>query len=106
MSTIKKLLDNPIVATIVKIIKNKYLVVTIAFILFISFIDTNNLISLFKDLREVAAQERQKKYYREAIIKADENLQELSSNKDSLERFAREQFFFHEADEDVFVVEE
>jgi cell division protein FtsB len=34
-----------------------------------------------------------------------ESLQELQSNNDSLEKFAREHYGFHHSDEDVFVVE-
>ena len=50
-------------------------------------------------------QEIQKRYYKEAIKATEEKLNELSSNKDSLEKFAREQYLFKEIDEDIFIVE-
>ena len=89
-----------------KVIMNKYLLITLAFGLCVLFFDTNNLIRWYSDMKDVAAQEKQKKYYELAIKQTDERLKELSSNKDSLEKFAREQYFFHEADEDVFIVTE
>ncbi len=89
-----------------KVLKNKYLLVTLFFVLWILFFDTNNLLRWYSDLKDVAAQQRQKTYYKEAIQKTDEQLKELRSNRDSLEKFAREQYHFHEADEDVFIIAE
>ena len=39
------------------------------------------------------------------IRTTDEKLRELDSDLDSLEKFAREQYFFHKENETVFVVE-
>ena len=89
-----------------KVLKNKYFLVTVFFILWVFFFDTNNLLRWYSDMKDVAAQERQKNYYKEAIRQTDEKLKELKSNKDSLEKFAREQYFFHESDEDLFIIEE
>lgn len=90
----------------VAVLKNKYILATFFFLVWILFFDSNNLFTWYSNLREVAAQEKQKKYYRESIRRTDEMLQELSSNRDSLEKFAREQYLFHKDDEDVFVIKE
>ena len=89
-----------------KVIKNKYFLVTIFFIIWILFIDTNNLIRWYSDLKDVSVQKRQIKYYQNAIKETDEQLKELHSNLDSLEKFAREQYYFHKADEELFIMEE
>ena len=60
-----------------KILKNKYLLVTFAFIVWIFFFDTNNLIRWYSDMRDVAAQEKQKLYYKESIKQIDERLKVL-----------------------------
>ena len=88
-----------------KILKNKYLLVTLFFVVWVFFFDTNNLLRWYSDMRDVAAQERQKAYYKEAIRETDEQLKELSSNRDSLEKIAREQYHFHEPDEDLFIID-
>ena len=88
----------------VKILKNKYLLVTLFFLVWVFFFDTNNLISCYSDLNGVREQEKQKKYYKEAIIKTEEKFKELSSNRDSLEKFAREQYFFHDPSEELFII--
>lgn len=89
-----------------KLLRNKYLLVTLFFIVWIFFFDTNNLIRWYSTVKDVAIQQRQKEYYKTAIRQADEKLKELRSNRDSLEKFAREQYFFHESDEEIFVVKE
>ena len=87
-----------------KFIRNKYVLATTFFLVWVLFIDTNNIFVWMNDLRTVAQQEKQKEYYREAIRQTDEKLNQLTSNKDSLEKFAREQYLFHEKDEEVFVI--
>lgn len=90
----------------VKVIRNKYVVVTLFFLVWILFIDTGNLFVWFGDMKTVSVQEQQKEYYRKAIKETEEKLKELESNKDSLEKFAREQYLFHEPDEEVFIITE
>lgn len=89
-----------------KIIRNKYFIVLSLFILWVTFFDANNLIRWAQVIINVSDQEIQKRYYKEAIKATEEKLNELSSNKDSLEKFAREQYLFKEIDEDIFIVEE
>lgn len=89
---------------IFKFIRNKYVLATTFFLVWVLFIDTNNIFVWMNDLKTVASQEKQKEYYREAIRQTDEKLNQLTSNKDSLEKFAREQYLFHEKDEEVFII--
>lgn len=89
-----------------RILRHKYLLVTLAFAAWVVFIDSNNILTWMSDLKELSAQRRQIEYYREAIRKTDEQLKELRSNRDSLEKFAREQYFFHRPDEEVFIIDE
>ncbi|MBQ3175425.1 MAG: septum formation initiator family protein [Bacteroidales bacterium] len=104
--SVKTSLKKFFASKIFRIIKNKYFLATLFFIVWILFIDTNNLIRWYSDMKDVAAQERQKRYYKEAIKETDEQLKELRSNLDSLEKFAREQYYFHKADEEIFIVED
>jgi len=87
-----------------RIIKNKYLLVTIAFFAWVVFFDSNSIIEWSSIRSNINRQEKEKTYYKQEIKSAEEKLQELSSNKDSLEKFAREQFYFHEEDEDLYIV--
>jgi len=89
-----------------KIIKNKFFLATLVFGVWIVFFDQNSMIDWFEVQMKIIKQESQINYYKEEIRSIDEKLNELSSNKDSLEKFAREQYYFHEKDEDLFIVEQ
>lgn len=89
-----------------KIVRNKFLIASFLFLLWVTFFDSNNLIRWSQVIINVSEQESQKRYYKDAIKAMDEKLNELGSNKDSLEKFAREQYLFKEEDEDIFIVEE
>ena len=91
---------------IFKVVRNKYFIVTVFFLAWVLFLDTNNIFVWLRDMGVVSDQQKQKEYYQEAIRQADEKLKELTSNKDSLEKFAREQYLFHEKDEELFIVVE
>ncbi len=106
MSFFSRISQKPGFRQVFNVLKNKYFIVTFLFLVWILFFDTNNLITWYKDLKQLAWQNRQKVYYQNAIKQADEKLQELASNKDSLEKFAREQYLFHQAGEDVYVLED
>lgn len=83
---------------------NKYLIAFVAFIVWISFFDENRLISRISAKAELNKLEEQKDYYREQIEISKERLHELKTNKDNLEKFAREQYIMRKPNEDVFVV--
>ncbi len=105
MSIFKHISEKPVFKQIFKVVKNKYFLVTVAFLVWIFFLDTNNLFVWYRDLRQLADQNRQKVYFQNEIKQTEEKLKELTSNKDSLEKFAREEYLFHESGEDVYVIE-
>ena len=86
------------------VIRNRYFIVTFIFIVWILFFDNNSLTGWVRALREYSENKSQQRYYKEKIRQTERNLGELQSNKDSLEKFAREKYYFHKEDEDVFLV--
>ena len=84
--------------------RNPYILATLFFLLWILFIDENTIFSYASYHMELQEQERQKLYYNEEIRKTEEKLDELNSNVDSLEKFAREQYLFHKPDEDLYII--
>ena len=85
---------------------NKYAIVTLAFFVWMLFIDNNSIGVWLRTGRQLRSQERRIEYLNREIATTEDRLNQLRSNKDSLERFAREQYGFHEPDEDVFIVVE
>jgi len=88
-----------------KILLDKYVVATIIFLILIGFIDRNNSLVLFRSLSTISDQNRQKLYYRNAADATTEKINQLTSNADTLEMFAREQYYFQKDSEVVYLLE-
>ncbi len=84
--------------------KNKYWITLGLFLLWIIFFDQNNLFRLVRYNREITSLNNQEQYLRNKITKDSTRIQELNTDDKSLEKFAREQYFFHKPDEEVFKI--
>ena len=85
-------------------VANKYAIAFLVFLVWISFFDENRLISRISAKAELNKLEEQKNYYREQIKINKKRLHELRTNKENLEKFAREQYLMKKPNEDIFVV--
>ena len=83
-----------------KLVRNKFLVVLIFFLLWILLFDENSFISQ-KRLNKLKAG---KEFYIEKIKSDSIKLEELKNNPKNLERFARENYYMKNNDEDVYVI--
>lgn len=90
---------------LLRIITDKYVIVTFIFAVIVLFVDRNNVIDWAGNYFKAIRQERIIRQYRNDIDILDEKLRELTSDKDSLEKFAREQYYFHKKDEEVFIID-
>ena len=77
-------------------------VATAVFVIMKLFGPGNTVIHWIQAKREI--QEKQMEQYRREIEAMDQNIDELKTNPDSLEKFAREQFGFAVPGEDVYIV--
>ena len=55
---------------------------------------------------EIKRQENQIRIYQQEIDAMEERVNVLKTDRDSLEKFAREQYLFHQSDEEIFVITE
>ena len=85
-------------------LKNKYSVALIVFFIWLMFFDHNRIINQVKLLNTLGDLHTEKEYYQEQIKRDSARLDELTTNKDNLEKYAREQFLMKKPNEDVFVV--
>ncbi|MDA9563440.1 septum formation initiator family protein [Flavobacteriales bacterium] len=85
-------------------LKNRYAVTGILFSLWMLFFDQHDLISQIQLQRELNQYEQDKQYYREQIEKTEQDLNELLTNEDNLEKFAREKYLMKKDNEEVFVI--
>ena len=84
--------------------RNKYVLTILLFLIWIILLDSNNLIARFKDMRILNKLRADREYYRIKIEEDSRMLQELKTDNDNLEKFAREQYRMKKPDEDLYIV--
>jgi len=87
-----------------RLLKNKYAWSLMAFAIWLTFIDQNNLITQIQYRMELVKLEDEQRFYQQEIKKVREDLNELESNPKSLEKFAREKYFMKKENEELFVL--
>jgi cell division protein FtsB len=87
-------------------VRNKYLIAVVIFLVWLLVFDQNNLVDRFRYLRARHELEVEKQYYIERIERDSKRLNELKTDNDNLEKFAREQYLMKRDNEDVFVIVE
>ncbi len=88
------------------ILRNKYLVATVVFVVFIVFFDDRDLVSNFRHTRELRNLEKSRQYYQDEIAKTRQELKQLRTDAALLEKYAREKYLMKRDNEDVFLVKE
>ena len=88
-----------------KVLLNKYFIVGLLFLVWICFFDTNNVGELIRTRRTLRSQRRQIEFYNQEISKMDRKIDQLQSQRDTLEKFAREEYYYQQDGEDVYVIE-
>jgi cell division protein FtsB len=86
------------------LVKNKFFLVTIAFLVWMVFFDKNDLLSQYQYHQQVSKLKQERDFYKKETEKVSKDLDELNSNPQKLEKFAREKYLMKKDNEDVFVV--
>jgi cell division protein DivIC len=89
---------------LIRIFRNKYILTLLVLIVWLLVFDRNNLIDRVKYLKALDEMEEQKIYYTEKIRNDSARLDELRTNAENLEKFAREQYLMKKEKEDIFVI--
>ena len=89
---------------LIDLFKNKFFIITIAFIVWMTFFDKNDLVSQYEYHQQVSKLKQERDYYKVETDKVSKDLDELTSNPQKLEKFAREKYLMKKDNEDVFVI--
>ncbi|NLN30572.1 MAG: septum formation initiator family protein [Bacteroidales bacterium] len=84
--------------------RNKYVLTIVLFLIWILLLDSNNLISRYREMRELKKLRNQKEYYINKIEEESRKLRELKTGNDNLEKFAREEYRMKKPDEDLYII--
>ena len=86
-------------------VKNFYFIVGVVFVFWMLFIDSNDFYSQYKKQRKLRELEQQKAYYALKIREVEKDREELLSNNELLEKFAREKYLMKKESEDLYILE-
>lgn len=89
-----------------KVAKNsltKYILVLIGFLIWLIFLDSNNLISQYQLNAEYQEQINLKEYYIREIEKNTKQIYLLKNNREYIEKYGRENFLMKKNNEDIFL---
>lgn len=86
------------------VIRNKFVITALIFGVWILLFDQNNLLDRFHDVNKLNELKQEKEYFKKKILEDQRRMNELMSDKGSLEKFAREEYLMKKDDEDVFLV--
>ena len=84
-------------------LKNRYAFSMLAFIIWVTFIDQNNILTQYSYHSELDTLKEEKEYFEKAIKKTSKELYDLTENPATLEKFARENYFMKKENEEVFI---
>jgi len=89
---------------IIKVFRNKYVISLAAFVVFMLFIDHNDIFLQLQRRQQLDDLLASKAYYEKQIGQTKKNLDDLQNNSAALEKYAREKYYLKKDNEDLFVV--
>ena len=89
---------------LIDLFKNKFFLVTVAFVIWMIFFDKNDLFSQYEYHQQLDKLKQEQVFYKTETEKVNKDLDELTSDKAKLEKFAREKYLMKKDNEDIFVV--
>ena len=91
---------------VLKYSSNFYVLATISFLIWMIFIDSNNLPTHWRLTKQLWELEEQKEFYKQKKIQIQQERKELFGNPELLEKIAREKYLMKKPTEDLYVVVE
>lgn len=87
-----------------KPIKNIYVIILLAFVVWMLFFDSNSFL-IHRDLnKEIEKHEDEKEFYNKEIEKNNKAIKELSDSE-GIEKLAREEYYMKRENEDIYIIE-
>jgi len=86
------------------VLRNKYILTIVIFVVWLLLFDSNNLVTRYKEMRELHKLKTDREYYVNKIETDRKKLHELKTDNHNLEKFAREQYRMKKPDEDLYII--
>ena len=87
-----------------KIVSNKFVLLTVLFVIWMFFFDTNSYFIHHELNKEIKTLEKNKEFYKNKITNDKIFLTKMKDSEE-LEKYAREQYFLKKDNEDIYIIE-
>ncbi|NGF56878.1 cell division protein FtsL [Parapedobacter sp. SGR-10] len=91
---------------LVLLIRNKYLITGIAFVVWMCFFDRYDFATQYNYLQEKSKLEKEKTFYGTEIKNIEQAIKDAQYNSSEIQRIAREKYKMKRDNEDVYVITE
>ncbi len=88
------------------VFRNFYSLTGITFLVWMTFLDSNDLINRFRQSAKLRSLENEREYYAEKIKEVEQDRAELMGTTELLEKFAREKYLMKRESEDIYIIDE
>ena len=85
-------------------LRNIYVLTIIGYLIWMLFLDANNIPNQLRTRVKLSRLEDEKEYYLQKIQEVQQDREELLSDPELLEKFAREKYLMRKPQEDVYVI--
>ncbi|HEY6956770.1 MAG TPA: septum formation initiator family protein [Flavisolibacter sp.] len=86
-------------------LRNKYLLTTVAFIVWILFFDRNDVFTQIQRRGELNELKQSKQYFEKQIADNKKFSNDLQFNASAIEKYAREKYLMKRDNEDLFIIQ-
>lgn len=92
-----------ILGRVLPVVRNKFVFTGILFLIWIGFIDDNNIIAQVEARLKLSAVNTEREFYLKETQKSLDDLKLLQNDRALLEKFAREKYLMKKDNEEIFV---
>jgi cell division protein FtsB len=89
-----------------KFTRNFYFISGMLFFCWMLFLDSNDLYTQYKLSRQLKTLENEKEFYEQKIEEVKKEREQLLTDSETLEKFAREKYLMKKESEDLYVIVE
>lgn len=89
-----------------KWVLNKYVITLVVFLFMLAFLGENSWIQQIKNARQISGLEEELDNYLQEAARYRLDIQTLQGSEENLERYAREHYYMHAPNEDVYLIDE
>ncbi|MBR1798379.1 MAG: hypothetical protein IJ761_00570 [Bacteroidales bacterium] len=89
---------------VLRVLSNKYVIVTLVFVVLMLFVEENNFMVTLKLRRENKQLHQEEAELMQGLATDSVAYEQIRENADNKERLGREEYYMKRADEDIFVI--